>query len=374
MRYDSIADCLAVSDDYTPVIFYDQLLERRLEFASKCTDLTGNDTHTFSIPDWIYKPVNNYIEQGGKDIIVVSDTESFSYWRDWFDHSKSKFLDHINNNNFRLIVGSSGRHNSNNCLTLGFDLKNAIWNNLNKINCGQIWDDYQNKKNKPFKFLYLNGSDKKTEMRGQIFNEIKNMGLLDSSLHSFQQYNINLPKKYQDCTINVDCNLASTLLDDKKTINGLVHDAKAGWPYINTDAIIDTYFSLVTETRYLGDDCFITDKTWKPIMAKHPFIIMSIPGTYSELHRQGYKTFGSLIDESFDSVDDPTDRMHKTLDVIKDLCSQDLVKFMEETKDICEHNSNRFTEELSQQHITIRNLWKRILVPQRYSRRVQPAN
>lgn len=93
----------------------------------------------------------------------------------------------------------------------------------------------------------------------------------------------------------------------------------------------NSYFSVTTETNFFpdlgspyspdannvnrfntvfrGNSVFLTEKTFKPIMMKHPFIMVSRPGTLKALRQCGYKTFHPYIDESYDEIKNNTDRL-----------------------------------------------------------------
>ncbi len=70
---------------------------------------------------------------------------------------------------------------------------------------------------------------------------------------------------------------------------------------INLTHYKSTDISLIHETHTTNDSVFISEKTFKTIAAKHPFIIMGSPGTLALLHNLGYKTFYPYIDESYDT-------------------------------------------------------------------------
>lgn len=80
-----------------------------------------------------------------------------------------------------------------------------------------------------------------------------------------------------------------------------------GFPYDETK-FTDSKFSIVPETTSY-DHVFITEKTYYAIYNNHPFVICSTPGTLAELKKLGYKTFDSVIDESYDLCDDIVRRM-----------------------------------------------------------------
>lgn len=93
---------------------------------------------------------------------------------------------------------------------------------------------------------------------------------------------------------------------------------------------IDTYFEIVTET-YFSDDTnlYITEKTLRPILRFQPFIHLGAPFVLRELRKLGFKTFGSLIDESYDDVIEPQARLKAAFAEIDKLCSMPLEELHE---------------------------------------------
>jgi len=105
-----------------------------------------------------------------------------------------------------------------------------------------------------------------------------------------------------------------------------------------------TWFTLVSETGFEYPHSFRTEKTWKPILAGHPFVICANAGFYRDLRNLGFRTFDHLIDESFDSIIDGKSRLDKLIDTVKWLCDQDLAEFWQQTRDICLYNHERALE------------------------------
>lgn len=95
----------------------------------------------------------------------------------------------------------------------------------------------------------------------------------------------------------------------------------------------NSYFSLVQETFYdntldpsTGDlafyeNIFITEKTFRPIYFKHPFVMLGVKGSLSGLKEHGYKTFSPYFDESYDEIDDPVLRLETAMNEVTRLCS-----------------------------------------------------
>lgn len=67
-----------------------------------------------------------------------------------------------------------------------------------------------------------------------------------------------------------------------------------------------TFVSLVTET--LTETVFFSEKTFKPILMGHPFILVGGRGSLRKLKELGFKTFDQWWDESYDDCDDFIDR------------------------------------------------------------------
>lgn len=63
----------------------------------------------------------------------------------------------------------------------------------------------------------------------------------------------------------------------------------------------ESFISLVTETfAFETDILLISEKSWKPILFGHPFMIFGNYGTLAQLKQWGYRTFDKWIDESYD--------------------------------------------------------------------------
>lgn len=69
---------------------------------------------------------------------------------------------------------------------------------------------------------------------------------------------------------------------------------------IPEDFLKKTIFSLVTETHLYDDVMLISEKTYKPILQKHPFMVYSHPNHMQYLKDCGYVTYSEMFDESYD--------------------------------------------------------------------------
>jgi hypothetical protein len=108
----------------------------------------------------------------------------------------------------------------------------------------------------------------------------------------------------------------------------------------------DSYFSVITETTYHTDSGhdgvpFLSEKVFKAVAMKHPFILVTAPNTLQYLKKLGYKTFSSIIDESYDTELNDAARIIKIADEIQRLCNlseTELDLFLESARQICSYN------------------------------------
>lgn len=88
--------------------------------------------------------------------------------------------------------------------------------------------------------------------------------------------------------------------------------------YYNPMWYESTYYSMVVET-YQEYEVFVTEKTFKPIMYGHPFMIYGAQGILKNLQDNGFHTFPELFDERYDDEPDPVARAKLIIEQIKNL-------------------------------------------------------
>jgi hypothetical protein len=94
------------------------------------------------------------------------------------------------------------------------------------------------------------------------------------------------------------------------------------WGFGNERYYSETFCSFVNET-YVDEntDPFFTEKIFKPIMYRHPFLVFSSSGALELLEDLGFKTFGDIFDESYDQIENPQLRFEHLLGEIQRICS-----------------------------------------------------
>jgi hypothetical protein len=133
--------------------------------------------------------------------------------------------------------------------------------------------------------------------------------------------------------------ISPSLLSDAESAIGALHDrlpmtvdldvskhAGRGKPLGLGNEMLEpylrSYMSIVTETYFSrGEWLFITEKICKAMYGLHPFLVAGDPGSLALLRQYGFQTFSPFIDESYDELVDPTDRMRAILSEIERLAA-----------------------------------------------------
>jgi hypothetical protein len=70
-----------------------------------------------------------------------------------------------------------------------------------------------------------------------------------------------------------------------------------------------TNLEVVLETLFDDTRLHLTEKSLRPIACGHPFILAATAGSLEYLRSYGFETFNGLIDESYDTIQDPLKRL-----------------------------------------------------------------
>ena len=104
----------------------------------------------------------------------------------------------------------------------------------------------------------------------------------------------------------------------------------------------DAYFNFVIESDLTGL-VRLTEKVFKPIKNCQPFVIAGARGSIAQLREIGYRTFDTVVDHSYDSIEDPTQRWDA---VTNEMCriakSKKTYQMYIECKEDLLHNQNLF--------------------------------
>ena len=191
---------------------------------------------------------------------------------------------------------------------------------------------------------------------------LKELGLLDHNLVSF-----GVTDSLFDCWQDEVTSTTSKLSEKAKLhaehhltgINKLVIDhaeihgsASADIPrtieridYNNDTLNVNAFWHIVTETVFYYNKLHLTEKIFKPIASKQPFMLLAAPGNLAYLKSYGFKTFDSVIDESYDTIQDNdlrTQAVVKQLHWYCNLTPGEKTDIIQQLEPIIQHNFDHF--------------------------------
>ena len=130
------------------------------------------------------------------------------------------------------------------------------------------------------------------------------------------------------------------VLDGETSVNKMCEDFdNATRPYYQNSLI-----SIITETNYYETEVTLTEKSFKPIKEKHPFIIVGVPGALKAMRDMGFKTFGEFWNEDYDEAECPRVRMQRLSYITEQIGAwtpDQIREFRRKVKPILEHNYER---------------------------------
>ena len=119
----------------------------------------------------------------------------------------------------------------------------------------------------------------------------------------------------------------------------------------------DAFWHVVTETVFYYPKLHLTEKIFKPIVSKQPFMLLAAPGNLAYLKSYGFKTFDSVIDESYDTIENNDLRTKAVVEQLHWYCNLtpgEKTDIIQQLEPIIEYNFHHFYGEFK--HIITREL------------------
>ena len=104
----------------------------------------------------------------------------------------------------------------------------------------------------------------------------------------------------------------------------------------------DSWFSIITESE--SEREYFTEKTAKPLLGKRLFVLFGGAGMLRSLRSQGFQTFGSVIDESYDDIQDTRQRFAAAWQQVEYLSRVNMIDIYEKILPVLEHNQRLMLE------------------------------
>jgi hypothetical protein len=185
--------------------------------------------------------------------------------------------------------------------------------------------------------------------RATVMTDLHRTGLLENSYWSYRT-DIAVGESELDNPIEVDAlniraDIKQFLANGPYTCDAKTASQHNDHHVIETDHHTESYCNIVLETHFDADGsggAFLTEKTFKAIKHGQPFVIVGCAGSLAALRKLGYRTFDHAIDNSYDTIQNNTERWIAVRQVIAQLKSQDLYTWFESCRDDIEHNQRLF--------------------------------
>ena len=199
--------------------------------------------------------------------------------------------------------------------------------------------------------------------RFSFFLKLINSDLLKHCDYTFTNFSPEI-RAYPDPWITKDelknDSLVELYPNKKSTINNWINglpycldtnDLRQSFPLEIYKIYVMSGLNIVNETttRHYNDidrqDIMVTEKTFKAILSKKPFMMLAPSGSLELLKKEGFKTFDSLIDESYDNTDDLDKKQNLVIAQMKKLNSLTDAEYFREIENlnkITNYNFRRF--------------------------------
>lgn len=133
--------------------------------------------------------------------------------------------------------------------------------------------------------------------------------------------------------------------------NNVIFDAKVNEQGDNTDRLkmvyYDVFCDVVAESRFAQPTSNYSEKVYRAMFYKKPFIMVGPPHTLRYMHESGFKTFGDFWDESYDLMEDHEPRLFaifKLIDKINSMSIEELKSLYDKMIPILDHNRKTLLE------------------------------
>jgi hypothetical protein len=175
------------------------------------------------------------------------------------------------------------------------------------------------------KFYWASTKDLYT--RRYLLAKIIERGLLTDNLVNYKCIHTVIPSNYLNIRFRDDSH------EEIIGVCESIADQIPLPPLDDTDSFIftpvnfytDSYLGIVTDTFY-EQGTFLSEKVFNAINFYQMFVYLGPPHTLKYMRGQGYQTFGHVIDESYDAIEDNADRLFAFTRIVTDFLSQPIDK------------------------------------------------
>jgi hypothetical protein len=111
--------------------------------------------------------------------------------------------------------------------------------------------------------------------------------------------------------------------------------------------LMESFIFVVTETCYWQNKTHLTEKIFKPIVLRMPFLLVGCANNLEYLRSYGFRTFNDFWDESYDLIIDPIKRMKAIVTILEQISrmsSTEQKSMLLDMQPVLDHNYNLFND------------------------------
>ena len=169
------------------------------------------------------------------------------------------------------------------------------------------------------------------------------LNMLDTSTGTY-----SLP--YEDPQTKRPCN---DIFPSNKVLPSQFDDGanSSAWITVDQDTPINSAFLHVVNETVI-DRIHLTEKIFKPVVLKQPFVLVGGAGCLEYLHSYGFKTFDNWWSEDYDGITDNQERMQAVADIVNWIGAKnisELEKIRAGMKDVLDYNYSHFYKHFGKQ-------------------------
>jgi len=313
-----------------------------------------------NIPNEDIEKIKNILNKGAKLLIVsLADPSNTHAFENCLEFLKDKNLIddlEIKNQNNVIFLDSNLRYKDSiyvidYFIEEGTWFKDTFYNNENSL--GYISEPIKESELNTFKtrkFISFNRNNDKIH-RFRLLKEYLT-GNYSDSYFSFLMY----ITEYNDLLMVGDMIEQEMISNEIASYNSLLpieldtHSIinKNEFASSNTfrkELFLDSCINLVTESSFINNELFLSEKIFKPILSYQPFIVFGPYGYLNRLKEYGFKTFSDFWDEGYDVIESPHDRIDVLINLVRtlnNLSIEEMNELYQKTKNICIYNRELF--------------------------------
>ena len=187
--------------------------------------------------------------------------------------------------------------------------------------------------------------------RAAVMADLKLHGVLENSLWSYNCVGLN-DDDYESNPISIDIADVQWRERMHKFVSAgpyfcdqLDSHQQNDHHYVNNELYSVSCFQIITETHFDADQSggtFITEKTWKPIKFGQPFVMLGPAGTLAKLRDEGYNVFDDVLDNTYDTIENNTERYIAVRKLLLSMQDQGVSELFNRCQSAITHNQQMF--------------------------------